>query len=50
MSMLWGAGRVSESLGSKGLSLVPPAVESPIAVEDAVENRGLYRVFVSRLF
>ena len=28
----------------------PPAVESSIAVEDAVENRGLYRVFVSRLF
>ena len=23
----------------------PPAVESSIAVEDAVENRGLYRVF-----
>ena len=28
----------------------PPAVESSIAVEDAVENRGPYRVFVSRLF
>ena len=28
----------------------PPAVESSIAVEDAVENRGLYRVFVSSLF
>ena len=28
----------------------PPAVESSIAVEDAVENRSLYRVFVSRLF
>ena len=27
-----------------------PAVESSIAVEDAVENRGLYRIFVSRLF
>ena len=27
-----------------------PAVESSIAVEDTVENRGLYRVFVSRLF
>ena len=27
-----------------------PAVESSIAVEDAVENRTLYRVFVSRLF
>ena len=27
----------------------PPAVESSISVEDAVENRGLYRVFVSRL-
>ena len=26
------------------------AVKSSIAVEDAVENRGLYRVFVSRLF
>ena len=25
--------------------LGPPAVESSIAVEDAVENRGLYRVF-----
>ena len=31
-------------------NLVTPAVESSIAVEDAVENRGLYRVFVSRLF
>ena len=30
--------------------LVAPAVESSIAVEDAVENRVLYRVFVSRLF
>ena len=30
--------------------LVAPAVETSIAVEDAVENRGLYRVFVSRLF
>ena len=30
----------------------PPAVESSITVEDAVENRGpgRYRVFVSRLF
>ena len=28
----------------------PPAVESSIAVEDVVENRSLYRVFVSRLF
>ena len=28
----------------------PPAVESSIAVEDAVKNRGLYRVFVSCLF
>ena len=28
----------------------PPAVETSIAVEDAVENRGLYRIFVSRLF
>ena len=28
----------------------PPAVESSIVVEDAVENRGLYRVFVSRWF
>ena len=28
----------------------PLAVESSIAVEDAVENRGLYRIFVSRLF
>ena len=28
----------------------PPAVESSIAVEDAVENRGPYRIFVSRLF
>ena len=28
----------------------PPAVESSSAVEDAVENRSLYRVFVSRLF
>ena len=28
----------------------PPAVESSIAVEDVVENRGPYRVLVSRLF
>ena len=28
----------------------PQTVESSIAVEEAVENRGLYRVFVSRLF
>ena len=28
----------------------PPAVESSIAVDDAVENRGLYRILVSRLF
>ena len=28
----------------------PPTVESSIAVEDAVENRGPYRVFVSHLF
>ena len=28
----------------------PPAVESSIAVEDAVENRGLDRFSVSRLF
>ena len=28
----------------------PPADESSIAVEDAVENRGLYRVFVLCLF
>ena len=34
----------------KSPSYWPPAVESSIAVEDAVENRGLYRVFVSRLF
>ena len=27
----------------------PPAVESPIDVEEAVENRGRYRIFVSRL-
>ena len=27
-----------------------PVVESSIAVEDAVENRGLYRVFISHLF
>ena len=27
----------------------PPAVESSIAVEDAIENRGLHLVFVSRL-
>ena len=32
-------------------SLVGPLrVESSIAVEDAVENRGLYRAFVSRWF
>ena len=31
-------------------SLVVNKVESSIAVEDAVENRSLYRVFVSRLF
>ena len=35
----------------RGADLVaPPAVESSIAVEDAVENRGLYRVFFLRLF
>ena len=28
----------------------PGAVERSIAVEDAVENRALYRVFASRLF
>ena len=28
----------------------PPVVESSIAVEDAVENRDLYRVFASHLF
>ena len=28
----------------------PPVVESSIAVEGAVENRGLYRVSVSPLF
>ena len=28
----------------------PPPVESSIAVEDAVENRSLYRVFVSHWF
>ena len=28
----------------------PPAVENSIEVEDAVENRGPYRVFVSRVF
>ena len=27
-----------------------PPIESSIAVEDAVENRSLYRVFVSHLF
>ena len=31
------------------LCLSGPAVESSTAVEDAVENRGLYRVLVSRL-
>ena len=30
--------------------LVAPCVQSSIALEDAVENRGLYRVFASRLF
>ena len=40
---------LSEWLAREGLS-GPPAVESSIAVENAVENRGLYRVFVSRLF
>ena len=28
----------------------PPAIESSIAVEDAVENRRLYRVFVRACF
>ena len=28
----------------------PPAIESSIAIEDPVENCGLYRRFVSRLF
>ena len=32
------------------LPTVTYAVESSIAVEDAVENRSLYRVSVSRLF
>ena len=31
-------------------TLWPPAVESSIAVEDAVENRGLYHIFVLHLF
>ena len=40
---------VSPSL--KNVNVVSPlAVESSIAVADAVENRGLYRFFVSRLF
>ena len=38
-----------EGGGCIALTLWPPAVESSIAVEDVVENRGLYRVFVSRL-
>ena len=36
--------------GSSLQNCLTPAVESSIAIEDAVENRGLYRVFVSRLF
>ena len=28
----------------------PPAVESSIVVEDAVENRSLYRIFVLHVF
>ena len=32
------------------MDLWTPPVESSIAVEDAVENRGPYRVFASRLF
>ena len=40
----------TEIRASKAENLVPPAVESPIAVEDAVENRSLYHVFVSRSF
>ena len=30
--------------------MAPAAVESSIAVEDAVENRGLCRVFASRTY
>ena len=52
-------GEISGTPASRPL-FVPPAVpgtpgrsgavESSIAAEDAGENRGLYRVFVSRLF
>ena len=34
----------------KCLIIGPPAVASSIAAEDTVENRSLYRVFVSRMF
>ena len=40
----------SSSSNLFGLFLTSKRFESSIAVEDAVENRGLYRVFVSRLF
>ena len=43
----WNACGVQDS---QRLTSWPPAVESSIAVEDAVENRGLYRVFVLHLF
>ena len=33
-----------------GFTEWPPAVESSIAVKDAVANCGLYRIFVSGLF
>ena len=39
--------KISRKLHSAGGAAL---IESSIAVEDAVENRGLYRVFVSRLF
>ena len=42
--------KMLENMGEHCARRWPPAVESSIAVEDAVDNRGLYRVFGSRLF
>ena len=44
----WGSSGVGITAGIAVIRVAP--VETSIAVEDAVENRGLYRVFVSRLF
>ena len=45
----WKQIKRSASMGLSAQPWWPPAVESSIVVEDADENRGLYRVSVSRL-